>query len=57
VLGGGRELCFQGGDHAVELGGDLGRVGLVEDGADQGGHPGLAGLGHLRQEIAEVVKP
>src|SRR5579875_1074871 len=34
------ELGFEGLDHAVELGVDLGRVGLVEDGAHQGGHIG-----------------
>src|SRR5215831_3447464 len=31
--------------------------GLVEDGADERGDPGLAGLGDLRQKITKVVGP
>jgi hypothetical protein len=35
---------------------NFGRVGLVEDGPDQGRHPGLAGLAYLRQKITKVVR-
>ena len=37
------------------LGADGGGVGLLEDGADQGGHPRLGGLGHLGEQVAVVV--
>ena len=39
------------------LGLDLLGVGLVEDGADEGGHHGLGGLGHLGQHVAHEVGP
>jgi hypothetical protein len=55
--GGSRELAFQGRDYPAELGVHLGLVGLAEDGADQGRHPRLAGLVHLRQKVTKVVKP
>jgi hypothetical protein len=57
VASGGGELGLQGADDAVELRADFRRVGLVEDGPDQRGDPGLAGLGDLRQKITKVVKP
>ena len=39
------------------LGADRGGVGLLEDGADQGGDPRLGGLGHPGEQVALVVGP
>ena len=47
VRGRGRELRLERGDDLAVLGPDGGGVGLLEDGAHQGGHPWLGGLGHL----------
>ena len=55
MLRGGREFLRDGVDHPGVLGGDGIGVGLVEDGPDQGGHPRLGTLGHLGQQIAQVV--
>jgi hypothetical protein len=54
---GGGELGLQRGDDLVVLGADGAGVGLLEDGADQRGYPGLRGLGDLGGEISRVVKP
>jgi len=42
-------------NHSLELSLHLGGVRLVEDGAHQGCHPRLLGLGHLGQEIPQIV--
>jgi hypothetical protein len=47
----------QGGHDPVELSVHGGGVGLVEDGADLGGHVRLGGFGHLGQQISQVMKP
>jgi hypothetical protein len=46
---------LEGVDDAVVLGGDGVGVGLVKDGADLGGHVRLRRLGHLGQQVAQVV--
>ena len=56
-MGGGlRQLGSQGFDDLAVLGADRGRVGLLEDGADQGGDPRLGGLGHPGEQVAVVVR-
>jgi hypothetical protein len=57
MLARGRELGLQRLDDAIELGMDLGCVGLVEDRAQQREHPRLRGLGHFRGQVAGVVGP
>jgi hypothetical protein len=39
------------------LGPDRGRIGLLEDGADQGGHPRLGRFRYAGEQVAMVVKP
>ena len=56
VCGRGRELGLERGDDLGVLGADRGRVGLLEDGADQGGDPRLGGLGHAGEQVAVVVR-
>jgi hypothetical protein len=51
------ELGLQRGDDLSVLGADRGRIGLLEDGADQRGHPRLGGLGHPGEQVAMVVRP
>jgi hypothetical protein len=57
VRSGGRELGLQPGDDLAVLGADRGRVGLLEDGPDQGRDPGLGGLGDLGGQDVGVVRP
>ena len=57
VGGGGGQLGLERGDDLGVLGADRGRVGLLEDGADQGGDPRLGGLGHPGEQVAVVVRP
>jgi hypothetical protein len=52
----GRKLGLQRGDDLGVLGAHRRRVGLLEDGPDQGGHPRLGGLGHPGEQVAVVVK-
>jgi hypothetical protein len=51
VAGRSRQLRLEGGDDPVELGVDLDRVGLVEDGGDHGCHPPLRGLRDLGEQV------
>lgn len=55
VRGGCGELGFQSAHDLDVLGADGGGVGLLEDGADQGGHPRLGRFGHLGGQIPRVV--
>jgi len=50
-----RQLPSQRLNHSLELSLHLGGVRLVEDGAHQGCHPGLLGLGHLGEQIPQIV--
>jgi hypothetical protein len=50
-------LGLQAVDHAGVLGEDFFGGGLVEDGPHQRGDPRLGGLGHLGQQIPQVVEP
>src|SRR6266508_1823826 len=49
------ECLLELGDHPVELRADLGRGGLGEDRADQGGHHGLGRLGDVGLQVAHEV--
>lgn len=51
----GREALGQLLDHPPVLGDHLGGVGLGEDRAHQGRHQGLGGLGHLGEQVPEVM--
>ena len=55
VLGGVGELRGDGVDDPAELVAHRGGVGLVEDGAHHGGDPRLRRLGHLGEQVAQVV--
>ena len=64
VLAGVIEMGRRGWELGLQRGGDLGvlgadrvRVGLLEDGADQGGHPLLGRFRHPGEQVAVVVKP
>jgi hypothetical protein len=57
MSGGLRQLGLERGGDLGVLGADRGRVGLLEDGADQGGDSRLGGLGHPGEQVAVVVRP
>jgi hypothetical protein len=56
VLGGLGQLGLQGCDDPVELGVHLLVVGLVEHGPDHGGDPPALRLGHLGEQVPQVVR-
>jgi hypothetical protein len=51
------ELRLERPHYPLELGMDFGRVGLLDDGSDQGGHLGLRGVRDLSEQIPQIMGP